>query len=239
VSRLAARGGFVVVVFILGLVYFSFRRTPTGGVEFALGELGRWREVDAREDELLRDGAFLALWRLEGISSHPPMSVVLREGPICRAIRSVADLAHVVRPIDTGEKAIRYSELLRLFEIDEAQVPGQALARNPPGKTTTGRGFFSDADALNWGITECPSASAESDGFHRVRRPVFVEGGCAASLGMGALAVVLVLERIGPRGEYSFSIERILESMPGASLYREPDVRNPLRKPLSVRGTAR
>lgn len=120
--------------------------------------------------------------------------MVLREGDRCRAVRTVADLRSAVKPIDSPESALAYSELLRCFEIASSEVPGRLLVSESVG------GF-----GVLWRGLALPTVEASGDGSFVVLRAVRA-GGAAAPPEEGPSRQLIVRERIGRRGEFAFEI---------------------------------
>jgi len=114
-------------------------------------------------------------------------------------VHSVADLKPFLVPIDTPQKALAYSRILRQFEISGEDVigAGESLSVEMPGIVAEQFGEV----ARELGIDPEPTVRQTKSGFE-VQRPVVVESAPAR--------VLLVREMIGSDGSYSYEVVKTL-----------------------------
>ena len=77
----------------------------------------------------------------------------------------IDDVLPYVRPLETADAAIAYTELAREIPIVDAGTTGTALTYDPALAGPGGNGKYSRADASFWGISPSPTARPYGGGF--------------------------------------------------------------------------
>jgi hypothetical protein len=129
---------------------------------------GRWRDAGTRAHPALTDGAVLATnERGRGTSLERRVSVV-SDGVKVES-GAVDDVLPYVRPLDTPEAAIAYSELAREIPLVDSGAIGAMLRFDGSIDGPGGNGKFSRADAAFWGVSTTPTARPYGGGFEVTR----------------------------------------------------------------------
>lgn len=127
-----------------------------------------WRNAGSRTHPALRDGAFLATnERGRGTTLERRVSVVADGDTVETGL--VEDVLPFVRPIESGEAAIAYSELAREVPLVDAGASGALLRYDASLAGPGGNGKFSKADAAFWGVETAPTARPFGGGFEVTR----------------------------------------------------------------------
>ena len=168
------------------------------------GAGSRWERGSCRTDPLLRAGRRLCPeYSIESPDPRDVRWVVLAGGPE-EVIGSVSDLRQHVIAIDTPERAVNYTELLRRVGVLAQQDYGQVLQLRT---SSSGRGGYSVEDARAWGVPEAPQVHQKIDGFD-IRRVVVT---VPASLTSGVpFSVAEIHESVSRDGTYSGRLVRVL-----------------------------
>jgi hypothetical protein len=151
------------------------RLLPTA-LLFLLGACASdWKVVGTREETGLKDGALLVtLERGRGTSRERRLRI--RDGGEDVAVGSVDELLTHMRPIETPEVAIAYSDLVRQLGIPGSGARGNAVVPDPTLTGSGGNGRYSRKDAEGWGVSFEPTARLYGGGFEVSRivllRPV-------------------------------------------------------------------
>jgi hypothetical protein len=127
-----------------------------------------WREAGTRTHAALNEGALLSTSeRGRGTSLERHVSVV--SGGVAIETGLVDDVLPFVRPLDTPDAAIAYSELAREVPLVDSGAAGALLRFDPSLQGPGGNGKFSRTDAAFWGVTTAPTARPYGGGFEVTR----------------------------------------------------------------------
>jgi hypothetical protein len=134
-----------------------------------------WKVVGTREQPGLKDGAQLVTVE-RGRGSKLQRRLEIRDAGEDVSIGSVDELLTYMRPIDTPEVAIAYSELVRVLGIPGSGARGMAVLPDPTLTGSGGNGRYSRLDAEAWDVPFEPTARLYGGGFEVSRvvllRPV-------------------------------------------------------------------
>ncbi len=162
-----------------------------------------WVRVKETEHAALRPGARLVTKEYRSRVVPPPtLNFVEVEGQTF-SIRSVAALKPFLAPIDTPERAVDYSRLLRSFEIGDGEVIGCGESLTVEMGGVIPALFAERVRAM--GMDPEPEVRATQTGFE-LERQVVVSGAPSELL--------LVREWIGRNGSYRYEIVKRLASGP-------------------------
>jgi hypothetical protein len=139
-------------------------------VALALASCAGWNLERTEPHPALRPGAALAV-STRGRGAEHERRVEIEEGGVTYAPGSVEALMERVRPIDSGESAIAYGDLVRRLRIPDAGVAGDPITPDSAIAGPGGSGHYSAADAEAWGIPFEPTAEPWGGGW-AVRRVV-------------------------------------------------------------------
>jgi len=137
-------------------------------VLLAAGCAGKWRDAGTRTHPALTDGAVLATnERGRGTSLERRVSIIA-DGETIQS-GAVDDILPYVRPIETAEAAIAYSDLAREIPLIDSGAIGALLRFDPSLAGSGGNGKFSRADAAFWGVSTAPTARPYGGGYEVTR----------------------------------------------------------------------
>src|SRR5262249_37438456 len=105
--------------------------------------------------------------RGRGTSLERQVCVV--SGGVAVMTGTVDDVMPYVRPIDTPEAAIAYSELAREVPLSDAGAVGALLRFDPSLAGPGGNGKFAKNAAAFWGVATAPTARPYGGGFEVTR----------------------------------------------------------------------
>jgi hypothetical protein len=169
----------------------------------------QWTVESEDPHPLLKSECRLVTWKSRSPREPEDCATRIRCGERVLRVGSPSDLRDHIRGLASPADAVGYSELLRKLDLEQNQVPGEALQAS--GSDRWGLGFYSRADAQKWGIGDAPAAETAGDGYV-VRRAVVVHPGAGiAGIPEADFAVVLIREFITREGGYRYEIERILQ----------------------------
>ena len=129
---------------------------------------GTWRQTGARAHPALIDGAELVT-NERGRGKDREREVYVASGGTSVLIGAVDDVLPYVRPLDTAEAAIAYSDLAREVPLFDAGASGAALQFDASLAGPGGNGKFSRTDAAFWGVSTTPTARPYGGGFEVTR----------------------------------------------------------------------
>lgn len=131
-----------------------------------------WRQTGTKTHAALIDGAELVTnERGRGADRERRVDVVANG--VAVEARTVEDVLPFVRPLDTAEAAIAYSDLAREVPIADAGAVGALLQFDPGLSGPGGNGKFSRTDAAFWGVSTAPTARMYGGGFEVTRVVLF------------------------------------------------------------------
>ncbi len=123
-----------------------------------------WKVVGTRDQPALKDGAqIVTVERGRGTSRERRMQI--RDGRDDVSVGSVDELLTYMRPIDTPQVAIAYSELVRELGVPGSGARGMAVLPDPTLTGSGGNGRYSRIDAEAWGVPFEPTARLYGGGF--------------------------------------------------------------------------
>jgi hypothetical protein len=123
-----------------------------------------WRLSAAHDHAALRDGVELVTLE-RGRGSSRQRRTEIREHGDDISVTSVDELMAYVRPLDTPEAAIAYSDLVRELGIADSGARGMAVRPDPALTGPGGNARYSRTDAEGWGIAFEPTARLYAGGF--------------------------------------------------------------------------
>lgn len=123
-----------------------------------------WTPTGARSHDALKDGAEIVTLERGAGASRERLARIRWQGEDADA-SSVEDLLPFVRPIETAEAAIAYSELVRVLGVADAGARGFAVRADGSLTGPGGSGRYSVADAAAWGVDFLPTARPYAGGF--------------------------------------------------------------------------
>lgn len=123
-----------------------------------------WKLVSEREQPALKEGAKLVTLE-RGRGTKRERRTEIRDGADDVAPGSVDSLMQYMRPIDTPEVAIGYSELVRELGISSSGARGMVVRPDPTLTGPGGNGRYSRLDAEGWGIPFEPTARLFGGGY--------------------------------------------------------------------------
>lgn len=188
---------------------------PAGADEGKV-QLLEWTESDRITHPLLRDGVEIVRWHATGAVPHPEKWTLLENGKSYE-VRGEEGLRPFLRGIESGEDAVAYFALLRrLLPSEERLSQELGVPLKPSPEAIAHLGEYGPADADFWGIPQTPAPARSGEAFE-IERPVlrYGDGADGSRLIPGRAAawrVVLVRERVGPRGRYGARVLRLLDS---------------------------
>jgi hypothetical protein len=123
-----------------------------------------WKQTGARAHPALIDGAELVT-NERGRGKDREREVYVASGGESVRAGAVEDVLPYLRPLDTADAAIAYSDLAREVPLADAGAVGAALQFDPSLAGPGGNGKFSRTDAAFWGVATSPTARPYGGGF--------------------------------------------------------------------------
>src|SRR5262245_30624329 len=128
----------------------------------------QWKQTASRTHPALVDDAELVTQE-RGRGKDRERQVFVQSGGVAVMSGAVDDVMPYVKPLDTAEAAIAYSELAREVPLKDAGATGAALEFDPALTGPGGNGKYSRGYAAFWGVSPAPTARMYGGGFEVTR----------------------------------------------------------------------
>jgi hypothetical protein len=123
-----------------------------------------WKFVASTRHPALRDGAEIATFE-RGRGDEYQRRDEIRSGGADHEATSVEELIDYVRPIDCGEAAIAYGDLVRRVGAADSGARGLLVVPDASIAGSGGSGRYSRADAAGWGVPFERAARPNAGGY--------------------------------------------------------------------------
>src|SRR5262245_13454249 len=127
-----------------------------------------WKQTSNHTHAALIDGAELVT-NERGRGKDRERRVEVVANGVAVESGEVEDVLPFVRPLDTADAAIAYSELARELPLVDAGATGAALQFDASMTGPGGNGRYSRTDADFWGVSPTPTARLYGGGFEVTR----------------------------------------------------------------------